>query len=85
MIRLFLCPWMGGISQGAMEGGVNMPMDGRIDICSCNIYTSTIHGGRMPRAHGCAVAVNAHGCAGQFRSMGTVHRNAANIYNIQTQ
>ena len=24
-----------------------MPMDGRTDICSCNICTSTIHGGRM--------------------------------------
>ena len=24
-----------------------MPMDGRTDICSCNICTSTIHGGRI--------------------------------------
>jgi len=24
-----------------------MPMDGRTDICSCNICTSTIRGGRI--------------------------------------
>jgi hypothetical protein len=24
-----------------------MPKDGRADICSCNIRTSAIHGGRM--------------------------------------
>jgi hypothetical protein len=27
-----------------------MPMDGRADICSCNICTSTIRGGRMSQA-----------------------------------
>ena len=32
MTRLFLCPGMGGISQRAMDGGVNMPRDGRADI-----------------------------------------------------
>lgn len=26
-----------------------MPMDGPADICSCNICTPTIHGGRIPR------------------------------------
>jgi len=38
---------MGGISQRAKDGGANMSMDGRTDICSCNICTSTIRGGRM--------------------------------------
>lgn len=46
-ICFFLCPWMGGISQRAMDGGVNMPKDGRTDICSCNICTSAIRGGRI--------------------------------------
>jgi len=26
----FLCPWKGGIPQGATEGGAVMPMEGRI-------------------------------------------------------
>ena len=27
-----------------------------VDFCSCKIDISAVHGGRMPRAHGCAGA-----------------------------
>ena len=39
----------GRYSAKSQEGGAVMSMDGRADICSCNISTSTIHGGRMSR------------------------------------
>ena len=42
-----ICPWKDGIAQGVRDGGVHMSMEGRADICSCNICTSTIHGGRI--------------------------------------
>ncbi|MBT8135047.1 MAG: hypothetical protein KJO03_11100 [Gammaproteobacteria bacterium] len=35
------------MSQRARDGDATIPMDGRTDICSCNICTSTIRGGRM--------------------------------------
>jgi hypothetical protein len=38
---------MDSILQRAMEGGAVMSMDGRVDICSCNIHTSTFRGGRI--------------------------------------
>jgi len=38
---------MGGMSQGARDGDVTMHRDGQANICSCNIGTSTNHGGRM--------------------------------------
>ena len=40
-------PWKGGMSQGARGGRCDDPMEGRTDICSCNICISTIHGGHM--------------------------------------
>jgi len=41
-----------------------MYMDVLVDICSCNICTSTIHGGRMPRAQD-----DIYGCISAARSM----------------
>jgi hypothetical protein len=40
---------MDSIPQGARDGGAVMSMDGQADICSCNICTSTIRGGRIPQ------------------------------------
>ncbi len=39
-----ICPWMGGMSQRAREGGANMPMDGR--------YIAKSQGRRCEYAHG---------------------------------
>ncbi len=40
-----ICPWMGGITQGAMDGGAYMPMDGRYNAmnhgCRC-VYVQDI-------------------------------------------
>ena len=36
-----------GISQRAMDGGEMNVQEVRADICSCNICTSTIRGGRI--------------------------------------
>ena len=41
------CPWMDCIPQGAMDGDADMFQDELADICSCNICTSTIRGGRI--------------------------------------
>ena len=41
-----LCPWMGGISQGARRR-CDYAHGWATDICSCNICISTIHGGRI--------------------------------------
>ena len=38
---------MYGMSQGTRDGGEMNVQDVRADICSCNICTSTIRGGRM--------------------------------------
>ena len=40
---------MDGIPQGAKDGDAVISMDGWTDICSCNICTSTILGGRIPQ------------------------------------
>ena len=48
---------MYGIAQRAMDGGALTSKDGSTDICSCNICTSTIPGGRMSQR-----ARDLHGC-----------------------
>ena len=47
MVLFFLCPRMGSIPQGAMDGGAVMPKDGQ--------YSARSHGWRCGYAQGWAV------------------------------
>ncbi len=55
------------MSQRAMDGGATNVQDGRTDICSCNICTSTIPGGRMSRCQGWQGATHAYMDVGKGR------------------
>jgi len=55
--RLFLCSRMNGMPQGGRKPVWLCSRMRRTDICSCNICTSTIPGGRMPQGGRMAVRI----------------------------
>ena len=63
-------PMDGRYSAKSQEGAAVMPMDGRADICSCNICTSTIRGGRISQGAKDGGAMNAHGWADRYLLLG---------------